>query len=126
MKRLLAILLVSLCPAASLAANAVQEAHSALEGWEPLAIEQDGPVLLVVSKERRVSETVYGAMIRFGLCAFVAAGKIELRGIEMVAIVNRFGGSGWVLERAPGACRDITKAPRGEINLELLKRTSLY
>ena len=78
--------------------DAESEAWLALEMWEPLSIEQNGPSLVVTAKERSVTQTIYTAMIGFGICLYVVTGEIELPGISEIVVLYRFGASGWVFE----------------------------
>ena len=94
--------------------------------WQPLSVERVGSTLIVVAKERQVTQTVYEAMILIGLCGHVDAGRIALEGITEIAILNRFGGQGWVFEGGAVACGDIMAAPRDGRRIRLLGQSRLY
>lgn len=100
---LLALVVTS--PAA--AASPASEASRALEAWGPLDVVQHESAIIVTAKERRVSQKVFEAMMTAGLCAFVQAKLIELKGIEGVVVLNRFQHSGWVFEGGAALCRDV-------------------
>ncbi len=127
----LALLTLLLAPCWTTTATAeepVPEAWQALEMWEPQHIFRDRELLFVIAKERRVTDTIYSAMVRAGLCAYVGAGRIQLEGVEEIVILNDRGMTGWRFEGGAEACREVNAALTGSdgVNLELLGRTSLY
>lgn len=120
---------LSLAPLTSAQATtpkAVQEAAEALYLWEPVAIAQQGSRLVITSKERRVSQTVYTAMIRAGICLFARTGDIQLMGIKEILILNKFRGSGWVFEGGKSACVSLAQAAPDKVDILILGRSHLY
>ena len=105
---------------------AVREAARALELWDPLSIEQQVSRLIITTRERQVSQTVYTAMIGSGICLFAGTGQIQLTGIREILILNRFRGSGWVFEGGKSACQSVAQAPAGRANVLLLGQSHMY
>ena len=108
------------------AQNATEEAAQALAMWQPVSIERVDFALIVTTKERRVTENIYQAMMLAGMCAFVQAGRIRLAGITGVVILNRFEASGWVFEGGASECKSIMAFPRDARSLRLLGHSHLY
>ena len=127
LKRTAAVVLFVFCYSMSAAAqNAVSEARRALEMLAPLSIEQQGSRLVVTAKERRVTHTIYNAMIYAGICLYAGTGQIKLAGINEIAILNRFRASGWVFEGGAAPCKQISKAPAATVDILIAGHTHLW
>lgn len=116
--------ILAMGPAA--AAPPATEASKALAAWGPLSVVQDKSTIIVTTRERRFRQQVFEAMMTAGLCAFVQANLIELKGIEGVAVLNRFQRTGWVFEGGAALCRDVM-AHRGKARtIQLLGNVHIY
>ena len=104
----------------------VDEAYEALAQWEPQHIFRDKSLLFIITKEPRVTEVIYAAMLNAGLCTYVQANRIELRGINQITFLNNRGMSGWVFEGGASLCGEISAEPSSNGNVKLLGRTHLY
>jgi hypothetical protein len=107
-------------------ADAVADAEKALEMWEPISVEKKGASLVVVAKERRVTATVYNAMIGAGICLSAGTGRAALSGVEEIVILNRFNAAGWVFEGGAEACKLLAKVPVSKLNVMIAGRSHLY
>lgn len=126
-RRTAAVLLLVLCYSTDAGAqDAVSEAWRALELWEPLSIEQKGSSLVVTSKERSVTQTIYEAMIGAGICLYAGTGEIELDGIAEIVILNRFHAAGWVFEGGKPDCTRFAKIPYNQVGPLILGKTHMY
>lgn len=123
----LSLIIISrlIAPPSTYAQAAVSEAKLALEMWEPLAIEQQGKRLVITSKERQVTSTIYYAMMS-NICLYAGTGEIQLVGITEILILNRFQRSGWVFEGGRSACMPVFKAPSGKVQIRIAGQTHLY
>ena len=114
------------------AQDAVDEAKAALDSWAPLAVAQVEDVLVVITKERRVTGQIYDSMILHGICLDVEVKGAKLPGISEIVILNRFQASGWVFGdpegpvNAAAECRKVMAADRNDQKIQLALRTYLY
>ena len=100
------------------------EAWWALMMWDPLDVQHEEQTLMVRAKERRVTQTIYQAMI-LGICGFVGSGHIALEGVREIVIINQFLAQGWVFEGGAPECEEVSRVPLRDINVPLLSRSRL-
>ena len=122
----LVVLILLLTFAAAVSANAAASEKAiakALELWEPLSISLRDNHVTVVTKERRVTETIYLAMV-MGICMSTVTMPGTLDGVSEVSFLNRFSGQGYVFEGREKDCEEYVKLKKTK--MWVLGRTHLY
>jgi hypothetical protein len=108
-------------------AGQLQDIQKSLKDWQPLNIQIKSGNLIVTTKERRVTDTIYLAMIHIGLCTDYYFNKNLLNGIKSVSILNRYKHQGYVLDGGANICNKIGKMSNNrKITLSILSKTHLY
>ncbi len=109
------------------AANATEDhATQSLEMWEPKEVRVDGESLIIISKERRVTDQIYRAMIVSGLCMGTIPRPSSLDGISEIKVLNQFGRQGYVFEGGKGECEEINNMPANKTEMYVLGRTHMH
>lgn len=94
--------------------NAVKEF---LFPWQPKIVKTANGKMKIVTKERRVTEKIYTAMMPM-VCLGISDTKSESL-IKEILVLNIFEKQGWVYE-TPKKCSKMIKIPVGKINLFIL------
>jgi len=109
------------------AANSTEDhATQSLEMWETKEVRVDGESLIIISKERRVTDQIYRAMIVSGLCMGTIPRPSSLDGISEIQVLNQFGRQGYVFEGGKAECEKINKMPANKTEMYVLGRTHMY
>lgn len=109
------------------AANSTEDhATKSLEMWEPKEVRVDGESLIIVSKERRITDQVYQAMIVSGLCMGTILRPSSLDGISEIKVLNQFGRQGYVFEGGKVECEEINNMPANKTEMYVLGRTHMH
>jgi hypothetical protein len=114
----IAILVASL-PALSASQSAISKA---LELWKPTSITISNGRVLVVTRQRSVTDDIYQAMVA-GICMAEIGSPGSLGGISEVAIVNAFSRQGFVFEGGSQECRELNDMPGNKTKLWILGKT---
>lgn len=123
MKKILLILTIIIFSFAS----KLQDISKSLTPWGPLNIEIKHRNLIITTKERRVTDTIFLAMITDGLCMNYYFNKHLLDGISKITILNKFNYHGYVLEGGADVCAQIGKMKNNNnIKFFILSKTHLY
>ncbi len=115
-----------LIPAITLAGNQEAEIRQSLEMWEPKKIEVKNSVLSIITKERRVTDTIYQAIIRAGVCMGTISRKKSLVDISEIRVLNQFGHQGYVFEGGISECNEIVKMTGSKTKIYILGRTHMH
>lgn len=109
------------------AANSTgDDASESLEMWEPKEVRVDGESLIIISKERRITDQIYRAMIVSGLCMGTIPRPNSLDGISEIKVLNQFGRQGYVFEGGMEECEEINNMPGNETEMYVLGRTHMH
>jgi len=126
MKKLAVALILVLSAPIALASTVEEQAKKSLEMWEPNEVRVDGESLTVISKERRITDQIYRAMIVSGLCMGTIPRPNSLDGISEISILNQFGRQGYVFEGGKEECEEINNMPANETEIYVLERTHMH
>lgn len=124
LKQLTSILF--LAPAIAIAGSQEAQIQKSLEMWQPKAVKLQGAALSVISKERRITDTIYQAMITAGLCMGTISRPTSLDGVSEIRILNKFGRQGYVFEGGDSECAEIVKMPVNKTKIYILGRTHMH
>lgn len=109
------------------AANSTEDhATQSLEMWEPKEVRVDGESLIIISKELRITDQIYRAMIISGLCMGAIPRPSSLDGISEIKVLNQFGRKGYVFEGGKRECEEINNMPANKTEMYVLGRTHMY
>lgn len=113
--------------ASMVAANSVEEyAKQSLEMWEPNEVRLDGQSLIIIAKERRVTDKIYRAMIASGLCMGIIRRPNGLDGISKIKVLNQFGRQGYIFEGGEEECKEVNDIPANEVEMYIIGRTHMH
>lgn len=124
MKRFFLLVALTFVSAIPAYADALTEARDALELFSPISINKKGANLIVVLPQRKITNTIYEAVMLFGLCARVQTQGYSLQNIKEVTILNQHKAQGYVFEGGAKECRELGESDNAKI--KLLGRTHLY
>jgi hypothetical protein len=99
-------------------------ASVALQNWEPLDLNFEGGTLTVLLPQRRVTQDIFLAIVRFGICVGIAAGDSFSEVSELV-VLNQFGQQGYIYERGAQDC-DAINQMRSGADVRVLGSTRVY
>ena len=102
------------------------DASESLEMWEPKEVRVDGESLIIISKERGLTDQIYRAMIVSGLCMGTISRPSSLEGISEIRVLNQFGRQGYVFEGGKEECEEINNMPSNETEMYVLGRTHMH
>lgn len=125
-KRALVIPIAIVVPLATGYAGPVEDAETALEPWQPVEVRRNGATLIVQLPQRRITLTIYEAVMVAGLCPSVGMDWADLGNIEHVCILNSFNTQGFVFEGGQAACKEIAKLPIKDAKGSLLGHTHAF
>lgn len=126
MKKIAVVLMLVFGAPIALASAVEEQAKQSLEMWEPNEVRVNGESLTVISKERRITDQVYRAMIVSGLCMGTIPRPNSLNGVSEVRILNQFGHQGYVFEGGKQECEEINNMPANKTEIYVLGRTRMY
>lgn len=126
MKKLAVVLMLVLGTPIAHASTVEEQAKQSLEMWEPNEVRVDGESLTVISKERRITDQIYRAMIVSGLCMGTIPRPNSLDGVSEIRILNQFGRQGYVFEGGKEECEEINNMPANETEIYVLGRTHMH
>jgi len=124
-KLAIALCVATLCGPAAASSDLTESVKKALAAWSPTEIILEDGLLGIALPQKKVTNETYSVVVEW-LCANVSSGRISLKDVKEIAVVNRFGGQGFVFEGGAGQCRGIADVPRGKVNVPLLDRTRLW
>lgn len=110
----------------ALASTVEEQAKKSLEMWEPNEVRVDGESLTVISKERRITDQIYRAMIVSGLCMGSIPRPNSLDGVSGIRILNQFGRQGYIFEGGKEECDEINNMPSNKTEIYVLGRTHMH
>ena len=108
------------------AENQEAQIHKSLEMWQPKEVRVQSGVLSIISKERRITDTIYRAMITAGLCMGSISQPKSLEAISEIRILNQFGRQGYVFEGGNEECSEILNMTGSKTELYVLSRTHMH
>lgn len=126
MRKLAVVLMLVLGAPIALASTVEEQAKQSLEMWEPNEVRVDGGSLKVISKERRITDQIYRAMIVSGLCMGTIPRPNSLDGVSEIRVLNQFGRQGYVFEGGKEECEEINNMPANETEIYVLGRTHMH
>lgn len=113
-------------PAVVLAGNQEAKIQKSLDMWQPKEVKVQRGVVTIISKERRITDTIYQAMITSGLCMGTLSQPNSLDGISEIRVLNQFGRQGYVFDGGDAECGEIVELPRNKIEMYVLSRTHMH
>lgn len=126
MKILAVVLILVFGTPMALASTAERQIKQSLEVWKPHEVRVAGEFLTVISKEHRITDQIYRAIIVSGLCMGNITRPNSLDGISEIRILNQFGRQGYVFEGGKEECEEINNMPANETEIYVLGRTHMH
>ena len=109
----------------ALPASSPDEIRQLLEAWGPKTVRTG--VLVIVLPQRRITETIFAAVINTGICMFgVGLGRLNLDGVSEIWVLNQFERQGYVYEGGAAGCAEIKRAPKNVKRVALLGMSRLF
>ena len=97
--------------------------------WDPLDVavitEADIKSLVVATRESRVTNTIFIAMIGIDICAFAGEDLIDLEDVEEIIGLNRHAQSSYVFEGGRFVCKWVMGHHGHAQNFQILSRAHL-
>lgn len=116
--------LLSACSVAADDAGTKSSLATALELWQPVSVAVKGPKATIRTKEDRVTEQIYLAMMG-GVCLRTLSAPGTLSQLSEISILNRHAAQGYVFEGGETECKEYVKLPVDKTKLWVLGRTHL-
>ncbi|MBG13796.1 MAG: hypothetical protein CL553_11850 [Alcanivorax sp.] len=126
MKKIGIFMMLSFWASMAAANSTEDDATQSLEMWEPKEVRVDGDSLIIISKERRITDQIYRAMIVSGLCMGTISRPSSLDGISEIQVLNQFGRQGYVFEGGKGECEKINNMPANKTEMYVLGQTHMH
>src|SRR5690554_5848408 len=126
MKKIGLILVLTLWAPVVMANSVESQAKQSLEMWEPNDVRVDGESLTIISKERRITDQIYRAMIVSGLCMGTIPRPSSLDRIAEIKILNQFGRQGYVFKGGKQECNEINNISANKTEMYVLGRTHMH
>lgn len=127
MKRLVLVLLLTLLSVPSaFAGDAPQILLDNVSPWAPKAIVKEKDKLSIVLDQRKITPTIYEAIMTSGVCYASDKDLNVLSGVNQVEILNTFGRQGYVFTGNAAICRDILDASKDLSKILLMGNSRLY
>ncbi|MFX4296594.1 hypothetical protein [Pseudosulfitobacter pseudonitzschiae] len=113
MKKIVLAASIAFAPTAS-QADTVENAKDLLSQWQPASVSlTDNGILRVVLNEKRISDSMYYAVIQ-GFC-FAPLLQMSVSGVESVFVLNKLETQGWLFESGVGSCDTINNASNARV-----------
>ena len=110
-----------------LMAQPSKEIQQSLATWQPISMTIKSGNLLIVTKENRVTDTIFKAIIKNGVCMPIWLGsKKALNGIKEITILNKFQKQGYIFEGGKNACQEMGNLKDKQSDFYLLGHSRLY
>lgn len=97
--------------------------------WDPLdvAVVTDAGMksLIVATREYRVTNTIYTAMIGIGICVFAGEDLIDFEDVKEIIVLNRQAQSSYVFECSQFVCKWVMEHHGHARNFQILSRAHL-
>lgn len=83
-----------------------------LNSWQPLSVVKDVNEVIIILNERRVTDVIYDAVVRNGICmpSWLGKGEDYLHELNSISVVNMYEKQGYVLLEPQPACKAIGEA----------------
>lgn len=122
----ISIFLILFASSSTLAEDIKTKEHlkSALELWAPNSITVEESIATIITKENRVTETIYTAMVG-GICFKTLTVPDAFIKIAEINFLNKHGYQGYVFEGGGKECKEYVKLPTKQAKIWILGRTHL-
>ena len=107
-------------------ASTVSEIQRSLADWEPISVKKLREIIIVTLPQPTVTDEIYNAVIRYGVCLSLWAGDVHLVGVEEIEVLNHFNAQGYVFEGGAGACQEIEDMTDHDAKWAVLGKTHWY
>tara|TARA_R110001583_G_C5574229_1_gene402344 strand:+ start:694 stop:1086 length:393 start_codon:yes stop_codon:yes gene_type:complete len=124
MKKIFCILLIASSFSAAAAPN-MEQLTKSLWPWNPASIKYAKGVLLVTTKERKVSMEIYTSMISTGVCTSLFSNPNSLNDVSEVRVQNIFEKQGITFIGGNAECHELNNSPANKQKMELAARTKM-
>lgn len=118
------VLLMSVSPVAY-TVSVSEQVEESLEMWEPSSVAYEDGSLIILAKERRVTDQIYQAMIS-GICMGMISRPDSLSGVTEIKMLNRFGRQGYVFEGGESDCKELNEMPMNQTEIHILGMTHMH
>ena len=119
------LLALSLVSASALAAPAPEVITRNLGAWAPQTVTLDSGVLTVVTPQDRVTDQIYMAVLRDGVCGSLWMNPDSWSGVSEVKVLNRHAHQGYVFEGGEAECNKLGELAADKTGPFILIRTRL-
>ena len=107
-------------------ADSVSDARELFSQWQPEKITlAPGGVLRVVLPQRQITDTIFDATIRVGLCFGPLLGQ-SMNDVKSVFILNSNETQGWLFEAGASACEQINHTPANQAKVLVAGQSSVH
>jgi len=89
-------------------ADSLANAREMAWNWDPIDVRLEGKSLVIILPQRRITDTIYLAIIRSGLCMGPHF-DLPITGFSEVRILNEFGTQGFIYESGLEGCEDLDR-----------------
>lgn len=122
------IFLCFLFPSVAMAADGPSSnLKESLQPWSPLSISINNKKLTVVMNEARITNNIFTAVIKNGICMPIWLGDPNaLNGVAVVIILNKFKHQGYVFEGGKNICSEMGKLPSEKSEILLLGHSHIF
>ena len=108
-------------------ADPLKAVKDSLRPWQPQSVTMEKQTLKVITKEGRVTDTIFKSVIKFGVCAPVWMGNANaLDGVSEILVLNKFERQGYVFEGGKNLCDEMGKLNSKEVETYMLGHTHLF
>ena len=106
-------------------ADMTEKVKQALEAWQPTEVQYSDNNLIVILPQRQITNEIYKGSMTW-LCVMSSVNRVDLGGVNQIAVLNMFGRQGLVFEGGKRQCEKISNAPSNKVDVLLLDNTHFY
>lgn len=124
LSRMIRIVAVAGFTLATLTATAAPPALVAsLKPWSPLSVTSHGGTIEIVTPQDRVTDTIYLAVLRGGVCGSLWSNPGNWSGVTEIKVLNRHARQGYVFEGGEDECVELGELSGDESEFYVLGRS---
>lgn len=109
----------------AIAAPVPEAIIKSLKPWSPESVTLGAGTLQIITNQERVTDQIYAAILRDGVCMSLWLNKGSWSGVSMVKVLNRHQRQGYVFEGGEADCVELGKLSGQASDQFILFRTRM-
>jgi len=85
-----------------------------LTTWQPISVEKNDGIVTIVLPEKIITDAIYSAVIKAGVCPAIIANETLLDGVREIRVLNMYKFRGFVAEGGKELCLKLNAEQSGQ------------